>query len=77
VLFALEDPAGKHETLARVLAEGLTDREPDVRITAAAILGRVGPPAKFALPALKTATEDKDPTLRKIAADAIAAINGE
>ena len=57
-----------------VLTAGLSAELPLVRRGAAEALGRLGPLAKEAIPALQKATNDKDATVREAAAKAIQSI---
>ena len=54
--------------------KALTDDNPDVRSTAATVLGQYGPEAKEAVPALIAALKDKDKHVRRSAAYALARI---
>ena len=53
----------------KLIEDGLTDKDADVRRIAAAALGNMG--AKEAIPALRKATDDKDPTVSFAAAKAL------
>src|SRR5437660_43737 len=53
-VYALEGVASQ-EGIVTTLAGALKDAEKDVRIAAAAVIGRLGPDAKAALPAVKGA----------------------
>ncbi len=46
----------------------------DIRVPAAQWVAEIGPPARSALPALRTLAKDKDPWIAKQATDAIASI---
>jgi HEAT repeat protein len=52
----------------------LTDEDPDVRSTAATVLGQYGAEAKEAVPGLVAALKDKDKHVRRSAAYALARI---
>src|SRR5215207_8890844 len=54
--------------------QSLTDDNPDVRETAATVLGKYGTEAKEAVPALAAALKDKDKHVRRSAAYALARI---
>lgn len=62
--------------LVKVLTEGLTNQHPRVRLAAADSLGKLGPEAKSAADALEQLTKDKDPSISKAAADALAKVKG-
>ena len=57
-----------------LLVKGLADPEPKIRVEAAAALGKIGPLAKEALPALKIAANDRDQLVRAAAAAALQSI---
>jgi HEAT repeat protein len=59
-----------------LLIKGLADSEPRVRTEAAVSLGRLGPLAKDAAPALKTALHDTDEMARDAAEKALKATGG-
>jgi len=59
--------------LIRALAE---DRHQRTRAAAAKALGAIGPAAHEAVPALRKALEDRSPSVREAAAEALAAITG-
>ncbi|MGW8257184.1 MAG: HEAT repeat domain-containing protein [Thermoguttaceae bacterium] len=59
-----------------VLLKGLEHSEPKFRCGAAEALGKLGPPAKPAIPALQKALQDDKEEVRKAAAAAIKAIGG-
>ena len=59
-----------------LLIKGLADAEPRVRMQAAVSLGRLGPLAKDAAPALKTILHDQDAMVRIAAEKALKAIGG-
>ena len=54
--------------------KALADDNPDVRSTAATVLGTYGPEARDAVPALVAALQDKDKHVRRSAAYALARI---
>jgi HEAT repeat protein len=58
------------------LMKALTDKEADVRVLAAHVLGLIGPDAKAALPALEKALKDDDERVQMIAEKAIKKIKG-
>jgi HEAT repeat protein len=55
----------------------LTDKNEKVRALAAYVLGKLGPEAKEALPALAKAREDSDERVRELAAKAVKQIEGK
>lgn len=58
-----------------ILVKTLRDDEPARRETAAEVLGRIGPPARLAVPDLLAALQDKSPTVALLAAGALAEID--
>lgn len=60
-----------------VLVQSLSDADPEIRVDAAHILGRLGPPAEAALPALARALDDSDLSVRGAAANALSNISPE
>ncbi|MHC4405985.1 MAG: HEAT repeat domain-containing protein [Planctomycetota bacterium] len=70
------DP-GSRQTASRsvaILAAALEEAHGAHRVEAAAALGRLGPLAKSAVPALKEATSDDDPHVRQAAAKALESV---
>jgi HEAT repeat protein len=65
------DSAEITERVLPVLTKGLTAELPLARLGAAQALGKLGPAANDALPALEKATHDKDNAVREAAAKAI------
>ena len=64
------------EEATPVLMAALRDERSDIRRWAAGVLEEMGPQAKSALPALRTARTDTDPAVRQTVRRALAAING-
>jgi HEAT repeat protein len=56
------------------MTRSLTDKDPDVRSTAATVLGKYGPEAREAVPALTAALKDDDKDVRRATAYALARI---
>jgi HEAT repeat protein len=54
------------------LIKSLADKDPDVRCTAATVLGKYAPEATEAVPALTAALKDEDKHVRKAAAYSLA-----
>jgi HEAT repeat protein len=75
---AIDSPAGRAKALLSILRSSGSD-EPrwpasECRAEAARALGRMGPEAAVAVPALREALQDPDPKVRKAAAEALRAI---
>jgi HEAT repeat protein len=58
-----------------VLAEALKEKDNDVRIKAAGLLGEIGPAAKAAVPALREMLRDRDPAVHDAAAEGLKKID--
>jgi RNA polymerase sigma factor (sigma-70 family) len=74
-LWALMEIGSDHQKLIPLLTEGLHSPRSDMRWGSAVLLGRLGPEAGNALPALWLALQDKDPVVRHDAAQAIEQID--
>jgi HEAT repeat protein len=69
----LIDPNAKpSDQLVKAIAVDLRNPDPNLRLVAARILGRMGPAAAAAAPDLDGARSDPDPDVRRAAADAFA-----
>jgi HEAT repeat protein len=58
------------------LTERLKDPDPRIRYYAAKALGKIGPDARTAVTALKSATQDSDQDTRQAATEALKRIEG-
>jgi HEAT repeat protein len=58
-----------------VMIECLTDKETDIRLSAAIGLGSLGEKAKSAIPDLQSAQSDRDPRVRRAAGTALSRID--
>jgi HEAT repeat protein len=67
--------SGVAEECVDPLIRGLTLSNPGARVEAATALGRLGPAAKSAVPALNTATHDDEEEVRTAASDALQKIS--
>lgn len=69
ILGSLESSAGR--TSVPVLAEALSDSDPQVRAAAAEALGKIGAPSVAALPELRALVTDADVSVRRAAVEAL------
>jgi HEAT repeat protein len=76
ILLVLEQ-IGPGATVVPAVSAALTDKDEEVRNTAAVVLGRFGPDAKEAVPALRAALKDASGPVRREAAEALGRVGPE